>query len=94
MSDIKVRTFNAGRGIYIQDKNGKKIGEVNLKNGNTAQTELEAIYQQILNKSLEQQKMLLDEDGKKKYSDDYGKRKEQKTKKTVAGGGGAPRPGG
>jgi hypothetical protein len=94
MSDIKVRTFNAGRGIVIQDAKGKKIGEVNLKNANTAKTELEALYQLILNKSLEQQKMLLDEDAKKKYSDDYGKRKEKKTTNTNAGGGSAPRPGG
>lgn len=84
LDKVTVREFNVGRGLVItipaRGKGSSAVKaqrfDIDLKDGNKAQTELDKVYKILLNLSLQQQNILLSPEQQKQYVNDYGTGKE------------------
>tara|TARA_B100001057_G_scaffold193888_1_gene194725 strand:- start:1987 stop:3918 length:1932 start_codon:yes stop_codon:yes gene_type:complete len=84
LDKVTVREFNVGRGLVItipaKGKGSSAVKkqrfDIDLKDANKAQTELDKVYEILLNLSLQQQNILLSPEQQKQYVNDYGTGKE------------------
>lgn len=80
LDKVTVREFNVGRGLVVtipaKGKGSSAVKkqrfDIDLKDATKAKEELEKVYKILLNLSLQQQNILLDEEAKDRYVGDYG----------------------